>query len=189
VGNNEDAAAGLLIHFFKDMDQVLEAPQVNAGLRLVKDREFGAAGKHHGDLNALELAARKACVDFAVNIIARAQPDFAQVTAGGVDIGIFAGRQAQKVLDLEAFEPNRLLKCIRDAKVCALGDGKVGDILPVEQNLARSRLVNACNHLGQRRFTAAVGASDRHKTILDGQVDIPQDLLVIVGFIADVVEC
>ena len=51
--DNEDAAAGLLVHLFKDTDEVLEAPQVNAGLRLIKNRKGGAAGQHHGDLDAL----------------------------------------------------------------------------------------------------------------------------------------
>src|SRR5699024_8882036 len=110
MADDQDAAARLLVHLFKHADQVLEAPQINAGLRLVKDREFGAAGQYHRDLDALELPARKAVVEFAVDVVARAQADLAQVVAGFGHAGVFAGGQAQQVLDAQALEAHRLLE-------------------------------------------------------------------------------
>ena len=51
--DNEDAAAGLLVHLFKDTDEILKAPEIDTGFRLIKDRKGGAACQHHGDLDAL----------------------------------------------------------------------------------------------------------------------------------------
>src|SRR5699024_8819960 len=78
MADDEDAAPGLFVHLLKNADQVLEAPQVDARFRLVEDRELGAAGQHHGDLDALELAAREAVVEFPVDIVPGAQAHFAQ---------------------------------------------------------------------------------------------------------------
>ena len=62
MADDQDAAAGLLVHLFKHADEVLEAPQVDACLRLIEDGQLGAAGQHHGDLDALQLAAGQAVV-------------------------------------------------------------------------------------------------------------------------------
>ena len=53
MADDQNAAAGLLVHLFKDTDEILKAPKVDAGFRLIKDRKGGAAGQHHGDLDAL----------------------------------------------------------------------------------------------------------------------------------------
>ena len=59
--------------------RLLEAPQVDARLRLVEDGQLGAAGQHHGDLDALELAAGQAVVHLPVDIVPGAQTDLAQI--------------------------------------------------------------------------------------------------------------
>ena len=65
----------LFAHFFENLDQVLETPQVDAGLGLIKNGKPGAAGEDSGDFDTLELTARKRGIDFAVDIIFGAQAD------------------------------------------------------------------------------------------------------------------
>ena len=86
----------------------------------------------------------------------------------------------------QTLEPYRLLEGVADAQIGPLGDGHVGDVHAVQQNLAAGGLVDARNDLGQRGLAAAVGAGDGNEAILHGQADVMQDLLVIVGLKTDV---
>ena len=63
------------MHFFKYGDKISEAPKVNARFRFVKYGYRRSAGKHRGDLDSLELSARKTGVDLAVYIITGAKTD------------------------------------------------------------------------------------------------------------------
>ena len=78
------------MHFFKYGDKISKAPKVNARLGLVKYGYGGSAGKHRGDLDSLELSARKACVDLAVYIITGAKTDLRKILAGFGNSDFFA---------------------------------------------------------------------------------------------------
>ena len=46
MGDDEDGAVDLLMQVLKHLDEVAEGPQVNARLRLVKDRQLGLSLIH-----------------------------------------------------------------------------------------------------------------------------------------------
>ena len=155
----------------------MEAPQINAGLRLVEQVELGCAGDQRRDLNALELAAGQARVDLALDIVHRAQPDFGQIGAGLVCCQSASGRKPQQVAHIQAFKPDRLLEGEADSKPGPLGHAEAGDIRSVKQNLALRRLFNAHNNFCKRRFPAAVGAGDYNEAVvLHREVYIVQNL-------------
>ena len=85
----------------------------------------------------------------------------------------------------QPLEAHRLLEGVTQAQVGAVGDGHVGNVHAVQQNLAAGGLVDTGNDFGQRGFAAAVGAGDGHKTVLHSQADIPQNLFIVVGLKAD----
>ena len=74
VGNDDDGAPRACPKIAENLNQILEAPQVNAGLRLVKQGKLGPTGHAHGNFNAFHFPARKACIYLTVNIIIRTKP-------------------------------------------------------------------------------------------------------------------
>ena len=56
-----------------------EAPQVDAGLRLVKDHQLAVPRQNGGDLDALDLAAGEGHVHLTVQIVVGAQPHLGQI--------------------------------------------------------------------------------------------------------------
>ena len=166
----------------------MEAPQVDPGFRFIKDRKGGAARQHHGDLDALQLAAGQAGIQLAVDVVPGAQSHFAEVGTDFADVGIPAGGQVHQVADPQALKPYRLLKGVADAPPGALGHRKPGNILAVQQQAASGGAVDAGDDFGQGGFPAAVGAGDGHKAVLYHQVDIVQDLTAFLGFVTDVLQ-
>ena len=57
VGNDNNTSRCLLVQILKDMDQALEAPEVNTRFRFVKEGELRSSGCSHGDLDALHFPA------------------------------------------------------------------------------------------------------------------------------------
>ena len=83
MGDDDNRAVmDLLAHPLKDPDQVLEAPQVDSGLRLVKYGKLCLPGKHGRDLNSLQLSAGEGSIDFSVDIVLGAEPNLGQIIAG-----------------------------------------------------------------------------------------------------------
>src|SRR5699024_5614543 len=189
VRDDDDGAVGvLLLHPLKDLDQVLEAPQVDAGLRLVKDGQLLPAGQDGGDLDPLQFAARQAGVHLAVDVIFGAQAHLGQVGAGvgNAQGAVLAGGDPQQVQHLDALEPDRLLEGIADALVGPFGDAHMGDVLAVEEDAAGGRLLDAGDQLGKGGLAPAVGAGDGHEPPRrDGEGNIPDDLFLTL-FILDV---
>ena len=73
MGDDHDRAVNFFIHFLENSDQVFEAPEVNAGFWLIKDRKLGAAGKDGRDFDTLDLTAGQAVVELAVDIVSGAE--------------------------------------------------------------------------------------------------------------------
>ena len=189
MGDDENGAVDLLMQVLKDLDEVGEGPQVDARLRLVKDGQLGAPGHDHGDLNALELAAGQGAVHLTVNVVLGAQAHLGEVVAGLRHADILAAGQGDEVLYRQALEAHRLLEGKADAPLGPLGNVQVGDVLPVQQDAAGGGLIDAGDDLSHGGLTAPVGAGDGHKALVDGQIDIPQDALVVavlLDVIADV---
>ena len=132
--NNEDGALDLLVEVLKHLNEVGEGPQVDARLGLVKDRELGAPGHDHGDLDAFELAAGQRGIHLAVDIVLGAQAHLRQVVAGLGHADVLAAGQGDEVLHRQALEAHRLLEGEADALLGPLGDVQIGDVLPVQQN-------------------------------------------------------
>lgn len=61
-----------------------------------------------------------------------------------------------------------LLETVADALLGALGDGQVGDVLAVQQDLAARRALDAHDELGQRRLAPAVRAGDNREAARRG---------------------
>lgn len=179
MADDEDGAvAAHLPHPLKDADEVLEAPQVDARFRLVKHGQLRAAREHRCNLNALEFAAGQAAVYLTVYIIPRAKPHFGQNRARFADRQALARRNPQQIQHGDALEAHGLLEGVADAEFGAVGDRQVGHVRAVEQNFACRRLLDAGNHLRQRRFSAAVRPGDDHKTpAVHRQRNIMEDFL------------
>ena len=167
------------VHFFKHLDEALEAPEVDAGFWLVEEGERGAAGEHHGDLDAFHFAAGKAVVELAVDIITGAEADFAEIIAGFAEAGAFAAGKGEQVDDLQAFKRNWLLEGIADAEIGAIGDGPVGDILAVEIDAAAVGLDDAADDFHEGAFAAAIGTGDGDKGFVDLEIDIDENIWAI----------
>ena len=69
MGDNDQGIVTVTVHFLKYLNQVVKAPQVNAGFRLVKDGEGRVAGDDGGDFNPFQLSAGKTGIHVAVHII------------------------------------------------------------------------------------------------------------------------
>src|SRR5699024_2449847 len=143
------AAVYLLVHLLEHGDEVREAPEVDAGLRLVEYGELGAPGQYGGYLYALELAAGEAGVDLAVYIISGAHAHPGQVLAGLAHAYLPPGGIAQQVVDRDALEAHRLLEGEADALFRPLRHHQRGYVLPVEQYLPLGRLYYAGDYPGQ----------------------------------------
>ena len=57
----------------KYLNEVIEAPQIDAGFRLVKYGQLRASGNDHGDLDPFQLSAGQAGVHFPVDVLLRTQ--------------------------------------------------------------------------------------------------------------------
>ena len=174
--DDEDAAVDRLVHLLEHADEILEAPEVDAGLGFVEDGHLRAAGEHGRDLDALELAAGEAGIHFAVDIIPRTQADLGQIGAGLVRRELLAGGDADEVKDRNALEAHRLLESKADAAAGALGDGHVGDVLAVEQDLAGGRLLDTGDEFGHGGLAAAVRAGDDDHAFIDREAHVLEDL-------------
>lgn len=186
---DDNRAVDLLVQMLKHLDQIAEAPQVDARLRLVKDRQLGAPGHDHGDLDTLELSAGQRCVHLPVDVVLGTQPHLGQIAARLRHPDLLARGQGDQVLHRQALEADRLLEGKADPLLGPLGDVQPGDILPVQQDAPLSGGQDARNDLGQSGLSSAVGPCDSHEPLVDGQADVPQDVLavaVLLHAIADV---
>ena len=73
--NDEDRPPRHFMKVMEHADKILEAPKINACFRLIQAGKFGTSCEHHGDLDPIQLAARKALVERAVDIVKRAKAD------------------------------------------------------------------------------------------------------------------
>ena len=73
MGDDDKGIAAFTVHFFKDLYQIVEAPQIDPCLRLIEHGQRCVAGNDCGDLNPLQFPAGEAVVDIAVYIIPCAQ--------------------------------------------------------------------------------------------------------------------
>ena len=63
VGDDDDGVLPPVLEHTEGLREFGEGPQVNAGLRLVKDQQAAGPGQDGGNLNALDLAAGEGDVD------------------------------------------------------------------------------------------------------------------------------
>ena len=166
-------------HALEDLDQVLKAPQVDPRLGLVEHGQRRAPGQDRGDLDALEFTAGQTGVHLPVDIVPGAQAHGGQVFAGPRRAQLLPGGDADKVHDLDAFEPDRLLKGVGDAQARPVGDALVGDVLAPEKDAALGGLFDACDEPGQGALAAAVGAGDDHQLVLGDVETHPADDLLV----------
>ncbi len=182
MGDDDHGAVQCAAQTLEDGDEVVETPQVDAGLRLVEDGQPRVAQKHRGDLYALDLAAGEGGVDLAVDVFARAQPHLAEHVAEPGLGGASARGQFQKLTHHQPLEAHRLLEGVADAAPGALGDVQVGNVLAVEQYAPALGLFQTGDDLGQRGLAAAVGPGDYGELSFgDAQAHIPQHLVSAGG--------
>ena len=182
MGDDDHGAVQRAAQTLEHGDEIVEAPQVYAGLRLVEDGQPRMAQKHGGDLYALDLAAGEGGVDLAVDVLARAQ---AYLTEHVAEFGLgefFARGQFQKLAHHQPLEAHRLLEGVADAAFGALGDVQIGNVLAVEQYAPALGPFQTGDDLGQRGLAAAVGAGDDHQRVVrHGQAHALQNALPVRG--------
>ena len=89
----------------------------------------------------------------------------------------FARRNGQKVGDFHALKSGRLLEGIRNTALCAVSDGKAGNVFAVQQDLPAGRRGEAHDQLGKRRLAAAVRAgNDKEFSVFYVQRDVFDDV-------------
>ena len=76
MADDQNVPSGLRLHLFEYANQVLETPEIDAGLRLIEDGKLRSPRKDHCDLNSFQLAAGKGVIELTANVIPRAQSDF-----------------------------------------------------------------------------------------------------------------
>ena len=178
MGNDQDGAVlDVFPKLLENARQVLEAPEVDARLRLVKQCEPCLPCHDRRDLDTLQLAAGQRRIDLAMDIVPGAEADLGQIVAGRVHGNRLARRKAQQVDDLQPLESDRLLERKGNAHARPFRDSFIGNVLAVEHDPARRRLLDAGDDPRQRRFPAAVRTGDHDEfPVLDGQADVLQDV-------------
>ena len=157
----------------------MKAPQVDAGLRLVKNGQPRAPRQHGRDLDAFALAAGQPGADLAVNILFCAQADLGQDLAQRVLLHLPARSQFHQVADRDALEAHRLLEGVGNAALGALGHAQAVDDAAIEQDFAAVRLGDARNELGEAGFAAAVRAGHHNAfPVRYGQIDVAEHRFV-----------
>ena len=71
-----------LLHALKDLNQILETPEIDARFRFVENGKLCPSRQHCGDFDPLQLAAGQAVVQLTVHIITGAQTDLEQLCDG-----------------------------------------------------------------------------------------------------------
>ncbi len=176
--DHDGAPVACRVDVAERLGQAVEAPQVDARLRLVVDGKLRVARQDGGDLDALHLAARKALVHLAGQVAGRAQAHLRQVLVAGQHGQLLAGGYVQKLLHLHALEARRLLEAVADAQLGALGDGEVGDVGSVEQDLPARGNLYAHDQLRERGLAAAVRAGDDREAVVgNGKRQVVDDAL------------
>ena len=104
----------VVMKLFKFLDEVVEAPEVDAGLGLVKESNLCLACECHCDLDTLELTARKRSIDLTVDIITGAQTHAGKVFAGFVKRDVVACSERDQVFYGDAFKSHGLLESKAD---------------------------------------------------------------------------
>ena len=82
MGNDDHRCGAPAVDLLEGLGQAAKAPEVNAGLRLVKDHQLRIAGQNGGDLNTLKLAAGETGIHIPVDILLTAQAHLSQIVAG-----------------------------------------------------------------------------------------------------------
>ena len=156
----------LLIHIPEHADEVLEAPQVDARLRLIKYRKLRAACQYHGDLHTFQFAPGQRRIDFAVHILLGAQPHLRQILASLSHGKRLSCGKRQQIPHSQSLEANRLLEGIADARARPVGDRHIRNILPIQQNAPLRGTYDAGDQTRQRGFSAPVRTCNCHKALI-----------------------
>ena len=179
MGDDDHRILLLAVDLLKRLRQAGKGPQIDPGLRFVKDLQPAAAREDRRDLDALDLAAGEGRIHLPVEIVVRAQADLRQVLAAPVlrELLLARGEQEQ-VVDGDALEARRLLKSVADAETRALGDGQIRHVLSVVDDTALRGLDKAHDDLGQSGLTAAVRPGKDHQLVIGNHnADVLQDVL------------
>ena len=76
MGNNKDVAFDAFVHSFKHSDKTVEAPQVDACFRFIKEGQFCTTCQNHSDFDSFQFAAGKGSINFTVDVVTCAQTNF-----------------------------------------------------------------------------------------------------------------
>ena len=182
MGNDHDGSLDFIVHFFKYVNEVFEAPQVNARFGFVEKCQFCFSCHNGSDFDTFQFTAGQACIDFTVNVVFCAQTYLRQIITSRCCGNILAACQCNQVFYSYTFEAHRLLKSEANACSCAVCDRPVCDVLTVQQNLSAVRCDDAGDDLCQCGLATAVGAGDDNEfCVVNNQIDIFQNLFSICG--------
>ena len=177
--DDQQRTVGFAQQILEHIDQFLEAPQVDACLRLVEYIQTCAAREHGRDLDALAFAAGQARADLAVDIFLCAQADPGQGRAQRVLVHLLTRGEFHQVAHREALEADRLLEGIGNAVLCTVGHAHFVDHAAVQEDLAAVRLGNAGDEFGKAGLAAAVRAGQHDAfPVGNGQADVIENRFI-----------
>ena len=156
MGNQDQAFLFLFVDLLKPFDQHRKAPKINTGLRLIKNADLVRFRQYRCNLQTLHLASGKCAVHLSVQIIGRTKSHCRKQLTAFCLRQVFSRCKRQHSCHRHALKAWRLLECIADSRIGTMIDIVTGNILFIQENQTLIRFLNACQHLGQRRLTAAV---------------------------------
>lgn len=96
-----------LLHALKDLNQILETPEIDARFRFVENGKLCPSRQHCGDFDPLQLAAGQTAVDFSADIFIGAQSYLGEIFAGIGNGDSSARRHTQQIQHLNSLEADR----------------------------------------------------------------------------------
>ena len=168
---------GLVPQLFKQADQLVEAPEVDARLRLVQQEHLAALRQRGGELDAFQFPARKCAVRLPVDVIARAKPHVRQIRAELIQRIVPPGSEIEQILHRHALEAHGLLKGERKAQLRPFGDGESCDLLSPKADFALRGKEDSHQQFYERGFSAPVLPGDHRDAVRGkGKIDSAEDL-------------
>ena len=193
MGDDNHSSGTRGVDLLEGLRQTGEAPQIDAGFRLIENHKLAVPGQDRGNFDPLDLTAGEGDIHFPIQIVVGTQAHLGQVlTAPVLGERLVPRCQGQQTANRQALEAGRLLKTVADAQTGALRNAQMGDILAVPEDLPFCGGDQTHNNFGEGCFAAAVGTRKDHQTvILDGEGNIIENAQLSVAFpngVADMFE-
>ena len=148
MGDNNQGIFLFIMHLFKNLNQVAEAPQINTRFRLIEYGKRSISCNDCSNFNTFQFSAGETGIYFAIDIISGAQTHLGEKFTCACSGQLVPGSQGNQVLYLNAFKANGLLDGKADSKPGTFGNIHVGNVGSVKNDFTGGGLFNAHNQFG-----------------------------------------